>query len=375
MKINVLESKIVMSNDTSIHNYFGWPTVARLKDGRLAIAASGFRLAHVCPFGKCVVSYSSNEGKTWTMPTPVIDTYLDDRDGGITSFGESSVIVTSFNNSVAFQRESGIAKYDNAPGGRKDVHAGRIAYANGYLDIIENEHPDWDKYLGSVFRISHDNGETFGEIKKIPVSCPHGPTEMPDGTLLYVGRKFSANDQFRQNEKHLACYKVFPDGSYEFISEIENAGEGYYSCEPYTYRMSDGKLICHIRMEGEGKFSIFQSESVDDGKTWTKPHRLLPERGGAPAHIIEKDGVLISTYGYRQNPYGVRVMFSFDGGETWDTDHVLVDDEVSGDLGYPSSVVLEDGNILTVYYARRSEDRTAPNNSCVIKQIIWNFEK
>lgn len=367
MKINVLESKIMMSNDSSIHNYFGWPTVARLKDGRLAVAASGYRLAHVCPFGKCVVSYSSDEGKTWTLPAPVIDTYLDDRDGGITGFGESSVIVTTFNNSVQFQRESGIAKYDKAPG--------RIPYANGYLDIVEAEHPDWDKYLGSIFRISHDNGVTFGEIKKMPVSCPHGPTEMPDGTLIYVGRKFSHDDKFRENETHLACYKLFPDGNYEFLSEIENVGEGYNSCEPYTYRMKNGKLICHIRMEGNENFSIFQSESEDDGKTWTKPRQLLPQKGGAPAHIIEKDGVLISTYGYRQNPYGIRVMFSFDGGETWDTDHVLVDSEVSGDLGYPSSVVLEDGNILTVYYARRSEDRMVPNNSCVIKQIIWNFER
>ncbi len=374
MKINVLESKIVMSNDTSIHNYFGWPTVARLKDGRLAMVASGFRLAHVCPFGKCVISFSSDEGKTWTQPAPVIDTYLDDRDGGITAFGESSVIVTTFNNSVEFQREGGIAKYDNAPGGRKEVHLGRISYANGYLDIIENEHPDWGKYLGSLFRISHDNGTTFGDIVKIPVTCPHGPTEMPDGTLLYVGRKFSDNDQFRKDEKHLACYRVFADGSYELVSEIENVGEGFNSCEPYTFRMKNGKLICHIRMEGKENFSIFQSESLDDGKTWTKPHQLLPERGGAPAHIIEKDGVLISTYGYRKNPYGIRVMFSYDGGETWDTNHVLVDSEVSSDLGYPASVVLEDGNILTIYYARRNEDRTVPNNSCVIKQIIWNFE-
>ena len=375
MKINVLESKIVMSNDTSIHNYFGWPTVARLKDGRLAMVASGFRLAHVCPFGKCVISFSSDEGKSWTLPAPVIDTYLDDRDGGITAFGESSVIVTTFNNSVAFQRESGIAKYDSAPGGRFDVHKCRNAYAGAYLDIIDNEHPDWKKYLGSLFRISHDNGTTFGDIVKIPVTCPHGPVEMPDGTLLYMGRKFSENDQFRKDEKHLACYRVFADGKYEFVSEIENVGEGFNSCEPFVFRCEDGKLIAHIRMEGKGAFSTYQSESYDDGKTWTVPHALLGEKGGAPAHIIEKDGVLISTYGYRQNPYGIRAMFSYDNGETWETDNVLVDSEVSGDLGYPASVVLNDGNILTIYYARRNEDRTVPNNSSVIKQIIWNFEK
>ena len=95
MKITVSENKIIMSNDTSIFNYFGWPTVARLKNGKLAVVASGFRLAHVCPFGKCVISFSEDEGKSWTFPTPVIDTLLDDRDGGITPFGESSFFISS----------------------------------------------------------------------------------------------------------------------------------------------------------------------------------------------------------------------------------------------------------------------------------------
>ena len=31
---------------------------------------------------------------------PVVDTVMDDRDGGITPFGESGVVVTSFNNEL-----------------------------------------------------------------------------------------------------------------------------------------------------------------------------------------------------------------------------------------------------------------------------------
>ena len=50
MKITVSENKIIMSNDTSIFNYFGWPTVARLKNGKLAVVASLYgrhRLRHL----------------------------------------------------------------------------------------------------------------------------------------------------------------------------------------------------------------------------------------------------------------------------------------------------------------------------------------
>ena len=99
MKITVKETKVICSNPTNPnHAYFAWPTVARLQDGRLAMVASGFRRRHVCPFGKVVICYSEDEGKTWTRPTIVIDTPLDDRDAGILPFGENSVMITSFNN-------------------------------------------------------------------------------------------------------------------------------------------------------------------------------------------------------------------------------------------------------------------------------------
>jgi len=109
--IRILEHRTVMKSvNDSIFSYFAWPTVARLQDGRLAAASSGFRYAHVCPFGKAVISYSADEGKTWTVPAPVIDTPLDDRDAGLLAFGDNKVILTSFNNTAAEQREWAAAR-------------------------------------------------------------------------------------------------------------------------------------------------------------------------------------------------------------------------------------------------------------------------
>ena len=359
MKIEILSRKIVMSNDDSLFNYFGWPSICRLKNGRLAMVASGFRRKHVCPFGKTVISYSEDEGKTWTIPAPVIDTLLYDRDGGITAFGESCLIVTSFNNDIAFQRKSA------------GNYASNATFYNSYLDLVE-KCKDWDKYLGSTFRISHDNGISFGEIKKIPVTCPHGPAEMPDGTLLYVGRKFSENDKFRKDEKHLSCYKVYTDGTYEFLSEIENVEDAnLVSCEPHTLVLKSGKILVHIRVQTRNSvdvFTTYQCESTDGGKTFTKPHKLLEEKGGAPAHIIQDGDTIISTYGYRNEPYGIRAMFSRDEGETWETDQIIIDDAPNSDLGYPSSVVLEDGSILTVFYMR-----AADYSASKIIQVIWRY--
>lgn len=358
MNIEVLSKKIICSNDDSIHNYFGWPSVARLHDGRLAMVASGFRLGHICPFGKAIISFSEDEGKTWSQPTVVIDTPLDDRDGGITAFGENDVIVTSFNNSIEAQRTWSA---------RNEEYN---AYINSYLDVIE-KNCDWEKYLGSTYRISHDDGKTFGEIMRIPVTCPHGPAAMPDGSLLYVGRKFSQDDKFHSGETHLSCYRLLADGSCEFLSEIENVGEGLLSCEPHTIVLEDGKVIVHIRVQNsEGVFTIYQCESYDSGKSFTRPHRLLSEKGGSPAHIINHNGTLISVYGYRCEPYGIRVMFSRDEGETWDVDNVILDQEINGDLGYPASAALNDGSILTVYYAHPDEKSPA-----VIMQVIWKYSE
>ena len=61
-------------------------------------------------------------------------------------------------------------------------------------------------------------------------------------------------------------------------------------------------------------------------------------------------------------------MASTDGGESWDTGNEIAVGYPSGDLGYPASVELSDGSILTVYYARSEESGPA-----VIWSANWAF--
>ena len=356
MKINIIkEASVICSNPNGIHNYFGWPSVARLQDGSLMTVASGFRIAHICPFGKVVACRSYDEGETWSAPEIIADTPLDDRDGGIMTFGKSGVMVATFNNDPAFQRKNCQAKH---------------TYANAYLDEVERR-GDWQKYLGSSLIISKDGGRTFASPVIVPISSPHGPCELNDGTVLYVGRLF--NDV--NSVSHIECHTVDENGKTEFRSRIEDV-PGLLSCEPHATQLQNGRIVVHIRVQGYDAsrgnvFTIYQSVSDDNGYTFTKPVQLLSDKGGSPAHLINhSSGALVSVYGYREKPYGIRVMFSLDGGETWDTDNVLVGDEPSGDLGYPASVELDNGDVLTVFYTRESS-----TGASVIKQIVWKFEK
>lgn len=368
MKIKLIGTpEIIMQNSASPHNYFAWPTVARLKDGRLAVAASGFRISHVCPFGKAVISYSSDNGKTYTLPTPVIDTPLDDRDGGLCPFGENGFILTSFNNTVAFQRETA-ASINNEKSRN---------YRYAYLDTVDSSAEE--RYLGVTYRVTLDGGITFGEVQRSPVSSPHGPIELKSGKILWLGRRMYAEDPDPRDEK-ISAYYIDPiTAEYEHVGDVPNVirnGEYIRAFEPNLYEREDGKLIAHIRVprvDEARSHTIYQSTSTDGGKSWTVPVPLLGDGyvDGCPAHIIRhSSGVLISAYSYRKPPFGIKAMISTDGGESWDTsDHRIYTNTVSPDLGYPSTVEMPDGTMLTVFYARPSE-----SSPCVIMQQRWVLE-
>ena len=349
----VLEGpRTILENPGGKNNYFGWPSIARLQNGALAVTCSGYRRDHICPFGQAVMIKSFDDGRTYTPAAAIINTPLDDRDAGVVPFGSSGVIVTSFNNTRAAQRNW---NPDNAE-------------FLAYLDTVSDE--DEATCLGATFRLSFDGGETFGDLFISPVTSPHGPAVLPDGTLLWVGRTFAEDDVFTEHNR-IEAWSVHPDGTMDFVGAVPAVyknGRKVNSCEPHCIPLPDGTLLCHFRAEG-GVFTVFQTRSADGGRTWTEPVQLLDDFGGSPPHLLlHSSGVLISAYGYRRAPWGVRLMFSADLGRTWKTDVVLWDGGVSSDLGYPATAELEDGTLLTVFYAK-----DAPEGPAVIKQIRWRL--
>jgi hypothetical protein len=78
---------------------------------------------------------------------------------------------------------------------------------------------------------------------------------------------------------------------------------------------------------------------------------------GHPPDLMQlKDGRILCTYGYRPgrhgDPGGIRACFSRDNGETWEIDREVQirRDFLNSDIGYPESLQLANGKVLTVYY-------------------------
>ena len=115
------------------------------------------------------------------------------------------------------------------------------------------------------------------------------------------------------------------------------------------------------------------ARSADGGRTWHGWAPALDGREGGsrfrhPGSIARlRNGNVLITYGHRQPPFGVRAIVSRDGGRTFDTDreYVITDSYLHEDCGYPSTVCLADGTVVTLAYTVLDLDRPDWGTCCI----------
>jgi len=313
--------------------YLGWATLAKTRAGELIVAFSGDRDSHVDPWGKTQIIRSLDQGKTWSAPETITNTPLDDRDAGIVQTKAGTLVVSWFTSDAAILDEK-----------ETRFRGAADRYARHAEKVTAEIRSQW---LGHWVRRSEDNGKTWQAPIRTIGSAPHGPIALRDGRLLYIG-----NGEW-QGRKTMTIEQSADDGrTWTVIADIPkpegmNAGLG----EPHMVELASGKLIALVRHEPKDhQCFLLQSESLDGGKTWSALHST--GLWGYPPHAIQlKNGWLVVVYGYRREPYGERAAISRDEGKTWDVENPISLVGAPGpDLGYPSSVQLDDGSILTVYY-------------------------
>ena len=125
---------------------------------------------------------------------------------------------------------------------------------------------------------------------------------------------------------------------------------------PSTVRLSDKTLLCARRRRAgpaeSKKRWIDAFVSYDNGLSWAFRSDPAPDAGeGNPPHLIKlQDGRLCVTYGFRAAPFEIHARLSNNQGVSWSAPFVVRRNGAGRDLGYPRTVELPNGNLVTIYY-------------------------
>ncbi len=152
---------------------------------------------------------SFDNGKSWTPPIVINDTWLDDRDAGICYMGGGRMIVTFFCHSAEAYHNKYFDEICQKAWHRE--RAATIGMIGGLYPFLSEK----EGRGGSFYIVSEDYGNTWSEPRRIPISAPHGPNICSDGRVVYMGTKMYADEGELPEGVRLAVFTSY-DGGYTF---------------------------------------------------------------------------------------------------------------------------------------------------------------
>ncbi len=283
---------------------------------------------HNGPRGRTEITLSHDGGESWSASKVVADHASDCRNFAMGATSEGALVLSY----VTVEYE----------GGRPDAWTGF-----GELFVIRSEDggESWSGPRSFTGVLEHLTGEERG-------ASPYGKiVELADGTLLMNVYTHDTEEYGH----HLTHVIRSGDGGLTWGDPTTlpvQAGD-----ETALLALPSGKLLAAARRSiSHVSQKVCITSSMDGGYTWSEPTDVTGDME-IPADLVHlADGRVLMTYGYRNAPFGVRALVSRDEGGTWDHDNtvVLVNDSLRIDCGYPSSAQLDDGSVLTAYYAYES---------------------
>lgn len=339
----------ILQHQTLHHDpdhYCAWPALGRAANGDLLLAFCRTG-EHLHPSGQIVTMRSTDRGATWSHPVVAYDTPIDDRECGLTVLPDGRIVMHLWS---TFWRADAYRKL--APG----------SYPQPLLDawIAHVETPAYraaESRQGSWVIVSSDHGHTWSEPVPGPDSV-HGGVALQNGTILVSA--------YRHDQRAVSIHVARdPFGPWEKTAVIAcPMPETHYFGEPHVAQLPSGRVLLAIRCtarqydDRRDDLHLWFCYSDDQGRTWSAPYRT-PMLGFPPHLTVLADGRALCTYGRRRAPFGERAAFSRDGVD-WDiaNEVVIRDDNANHDLGYPASIEIEPGKILSVYYQKPAFDPT-----------------
>jgi hypothetical protein len=299
-----------------------WPTLMKLPGGVLAAVVRGGS-PHVGLHSRLDLARSADGGRTWTVSNiiPPCDR-CDNRGSSAGPMADGSIVV-------------------------------------GYWECTQYRGEKFDTTVGGLapfFVRSEDGGRTWTPPARLDVD--------PFAWAAFYGRIVTLADGtalmpiYGAMPKEEVCWSAFlrSRDSGRTWGELTLVAHGFN--ETALLELPDGRVLAFMRNDVGRGVGTWQCESTDGGAKWSAPRELTrPHQHPADACLLAS-GKLLLTYGNRVGELAVGAMLSHDGGRSWDWDRrvVLAAGTMTlrgkswGDVGYPSTVQLGDGTIVTMYY-------------------------
>lgn len=331
-----------MERYVAIDNVCAWPNLTLLPTGEV-IAHVFNQPCHGKWVGDVECWCSGDEGRTWQrrgVPAPhEPGTNRMNVAAGVAGNGDLIVLASGWSN-------------------RPEKGAPQIGFDQAHIL------PCW------VCR-SVDSGQSWTRSERI--ALPHGAdTVIPFGKIISLSADVLGVSVYchhttggkRLNESWLLRSR--DDG----LSWGEPVLIGPAHNETDLLHLDSGLALAAARSQADGRLDLFVSE--DEGGTWSFATALT----GAcehPAHLLRlSNGDVLLTYGIRHRGFfGLGARYGENSGRDWSTPTVLVSFDDAFDGGYPSSVELKDGSILTAYYA----SSVAAHTRYHMGVVRWNIQE
>lgn len=345
------DTVVVLERYVSIDRVCAWPNLTTLNDGTQVVTIFN-KPSHGRMQGDVECWASVDGGRSWTKRgTPALHEPSTNRmnvAAGLATNGDMIVIASGWSLKESGQRD-------------------------GLYDLT-SVIPAW------VSR-SKDGGKTWRIGKNaFPIAEQGFTAYIPFGDIV----------KSEDGSLRVLAYNQSNDKAVNTVSMFSSTDDGrtwnWYSCisdgkgatafasghnETAFFHTGTGKWIASARRWKSGQaMDLFCSE--DDGKTWKLIGPLTGDNQH-PGHITRlHNGDLLLTFGNRKKgSNGVAVKVSKDNGKTWSDTQLIISDLASFDCGYPASVQLDNGSIMTVYYANAQPAHQRYH----MGTVVWRFQK
>ena len=252
---------------------------------------------------------------------------------------------------------STLSDLGDTPDGIRMNHAVGLGHDGGLVALVSGYHKGQKRpFLPLQCCRSADEGQTWERCLLPDDGVPFGDIlALPDGSLACpFYRRLSDTPKSSEAFLRLSSDRGM---TWETGPRIAEGNETHVLRCRDGFWLATTRSSCPDRLDdalphGGGQW-LYRSE--DAGQSWEEAKPISPQ-GQENAHLLElHDGTIVCSFTSRiPGLFGVVLRLSSDRGRTWSLPTVLISiparDWHKTDCGYPSSVEMPDGTVVTAYY-------------------------